>query len=177
MKKTRKWMRNFHRDLGYFFAGIIVIYAVSGFLLNHFSHGDVAYIDIEFTVALDSNLTKTEVQAYMEKHHADIEVKKYKLKEKQVKLYLKNGKGVYSQGSGELEISSYKKNTLIYYMNRLHFNSLKYWTYIADAFAIALVFFAISGLIIVKGKKGFMRRGIYLTVIGIILPLLICLLN
>ena len=31
----RKWSRLLHRDLSFFFAGILMIYAISGFMLNH----------------------------------------------------------------------------------------------------------------------------------------------
>ena len=31
----RKWSRTIHRELSFFFAGVVLIYAISGFLLNH----------------------------------------------------------------------------------------------------------------------------------------------
>ena len=31
----RKWSRIIHRDVSYFFAGMILIYALSGILMNH----------------------------------------------------------------------------------------------------------------------------------------------
>ena len=31
----RKWFRVIHRDLSFFFSGVIIIYAVSGIMLNH----------------------------------------------------------------------------------------------------------------------------------------------
>ena len=33
--KIRKWFRVIHRDLSFIFAGIIIVYAVSGIALNH----------------------------------------------------------------------------------------------------------------------------------------------
>ena len=33
--KLRKWFRIIHRDLSFFFSGVIIIYAVSGIMLNH----------------------------------------------------------------------------------------------------------------------------------------------
>lgn len=35
MQRVRRWSRVLHRDLSYFFTGVLVIYAVSGFMLNH----------------------------------------------------------------------------------------------------------------------------------------------
>lgn len=33
--QIRRWARIIHRDLSYFFAGVVVVYAVSGIVLNH----------------------------------------------------------------------------------------------------------------------------------------------
>ena len=35
MSAVRKWSRPVHRDLSFFFSGVLLIYAVSGFMLNH----------------------------------------------------------------------------------------------------------------------------------------------
>lgn len=35
MSAVRKWSRPVHRDLSFFFSGGLLIYAVSGFMLNH----------------------------------------------------------------------------------------------------------------------------------------------
>lgn len=31
----RRWSRTLHRDLSYFFAGMVLIYALSGIAMNH----------------------------------------------------------------------------------------------------------------------------------------------
>ena len=31
----RKWSRLIHRDLSFFFAGMVLIYAISGIVMNH----------------------------------------------------------------------------------------------------------------------------------------------
>ena len=35
MSRIRRWSRAVHRDLSFFFGGIVLIYAISGFTLNH----------------------------------------------------------------------------------------------------------------------------------------------
>ena len=35
MSAVRKWSRPVHRDLSFFFSGVLLIYAASGFMLNH----------------------------------------------------------------------------------------------------------------------------------------------
>ena len=46
--------------------------------------------------------------------------------------------------------------------NWLHLNrGKKAWTYFADAYAVGLLFLAISGMFMLAGKKGFFGRGIF----------------
>ena len=33
--KLRTWCRTIHRDLSYFFSGMVLIYAISGLVMNH----------------------------------------------------------------------------------------------------------------------------------------------
>ena len=56
-------------------------------------------------------------------------------------------------------------------MNFLHLNHPKKgWTWAADIYAVALGFLAVSGMLMMRGKT--LRRGVVLTAIGFILPLL-----
>ncbi|MFO7864149.1 MAG: PepSY-associated TM helix domain-containing protein, partial [Salinivirgaceae bacterium] len=65
-----------------------------------------------------------------------------------------------------------KKRPIITFLNQLHNNQKKGWIYIADTYAFLLIFLAISGLVIVNGKNGFLKRGVWLMVLGIIIVFL-----
>ena len=39
----RKWSRLIHRDVSYFFAGILIIYCISGIYMNHRNEMNVHY--------------------------------------------------------------------------------------------------------------------------------------
>lgn len=55
--------------------------------------------------------------------------------------------------------------------NWLHLNrGKKAWTYVADAYAAALLFLAMSGMFMIAGKKGLVGRGAVLVLIGIAIP-------
>jgi len=41
----------------------------------------------------------------------------------------------------------------------------------ADLFAIGLIFFAISGLFMVRGKRGIAGRGKWFLIIGLLIPI------
>jgi len=56
-------------------------------------------------------------------------------------------------------------------VNFLHLNeSKKLWTWMADLYAIALALLAITGLFVLKGKKGITGRGAWLTGAGVVIP-------
>ena len=64
----RKWSRLIHRDISYFFAGILIIYCISGIYMNHRDSMNVHYtIDrIEFEnkeYPKDKKLSEAEVRA------------------------------------------------------------------------------------------------------------------
>lgn len=64
-----------------------------------------------------------------------------------------------------------KKRPVVYWFNRLHYNRIQGWNLMGDFFAVSLVFFAVSGLFMVKGKNGLAGRGKWLLLAGILIPL------
>ena len=64
-----------------------------------------------------------------------------------------------------------------YELNFMHLNTGKGpWTVIADAYAAVLILLAISGIFLVKGRKGLAGRGGILMALGILLPIVYVLL-
>jgi hypothetical protein len=43
---------------------------------------------------------------------------------------------------------------------------------VADVFSFLLIFLALSGLVMVRGKRGFMKRGIWFMLLGFVLILI-----
>ncbi len=57
-------------------------------------------------------------------------------------------------------------------LNKLHRATLgTIWKWVSDLMAVILIFVAISGLFILKGKRGFKRWGWWLMIAGIVVPL------
>ncbi len=52
----------------------------------------------------------------------------------------------------------------------MHYNRVSGWSFIGDFFAVSLVFFAASGLFMVKGKSGLAGRGKWYLVLGVLIP-------
>ena len=60
---------------------------------------------------------------------------------------------------------------LVREFNDLHLNRPKgLWTWVADAYAGFLLLLAVTGMFVLKGKKGFAGRGKWFVLAGLILP-------
>ena len=172
MKITR-YLRIIHRDLGFFVVGITLVYCISGIILNHMSKQDPAFRKEERTIQMPPNLSDTELSTIWS---ADKELPPLKriirMDENRLRLFLDGGTGTYNSSNGSLQYERYKRKVLVYWMNRLHYNNVKGWSPVADFFAGALIFLAISGLFIVKGKKGIAGTGKWYLIVGILVPII-----
>ncbi len=182
-KKFYKINRDLHRDLGYLFIGLTLIYGISGVaVILRYLDVNVSYQKIITEEQLDKNLNKQQLKAYWLQHADDLpKITRVRVSsgddgKEQIALYAKGGRGYYNPATGELKINIYKPRMarpFFKFVNEIHYNSGGKFTWIALVYAVMLVFFAISGAIMVKGKKGFMKRGIWLTLLGIAIPLIL----
>jgi hypothetical protein len=68
-------------------------------------------------------------------------------------------------------VDGIRPRPVLYEMNQLHLNTPKgAWTWIADLYAVALLFVAATGLFVLKGRTGITGRGAWLTAIGVAIP-------
>jgi len=172
MKFTRV-LRIIHRDLGFFVVGITLIYGISGIIINHLGTQDPAFRKEAKTVQLPANLTDTELSAAWSADKNLPPLKRImRINESQSRVFLDGGIGVYNSSNGSLSYEKHTKRVLIYWINRLHYNKVKWWSPVADFFAGSLIFLAISGLFIVKGKKGLAGSGKWYLIAGILIPVL-----
>lgn len=176
--KVRKWLRILHRDLGYLLTGFCLIYAISGFLLNHMDGKDPAYETTYEQVALVPGLSRNVLQE-MWKSNEDLPPLKRILNADEgfYRVMLDGGVGIYNITSGEVDYEFHRQRILIYYLNKFHYNKVEGWTPVADFFAFSLVFLALSGLFIFAGKNSIAGRGKWFLAAGIIIPVLFVLLS
>jgi hypothetical protein len=180
IKTLRRWNNAIHRDVGYLCIGMTLIYAISGIVLNHFKSGDFIHPDYaksykELTVALpkDGQVTQTYVFSVLDNIGERDHYKSHIMGTNSLEIFLTMG-SLYidlSNGAAQLE----KKTPLygIREFNLLHYNNIKkLYTWFSDLYAVALIFLAITGMFVLKGKNGILKRGAWLTAIGIILPAL-----
>jgi len=179
MKTLRKWSRILHRDIGYFFIGTTLIYALSGIALNHLNDWNPNY---------SVKIKKFRTGIPLDKEHISGEAigklvaevtpysgyKKYYFPEENIlKIFLKGGSSlVVDTKTGEGRAEFLRKRPLFYQVNYLHYNPHKWWMWFSDLFAVALILLALTSFFMVKGKKGISGRGGIYTAIGFLVPLL-----
>jgi uncharacterized protein len=179
MKFLRKWGRIIHRDFGYLFFGATIIYAVSGIAINHLNDWNPNYSvsTKEFKTGIDlkkSDAAKEQVLLLLDKIDNRKNYKShYYPSEDVIKIFLSGGSSVVvNVKTGEGNAEYLKRRPIFYQFNYLHYNPTKWWTWFSDIYAGALIILALTGLILIKGKKGITGRGAWLTAIGILVPIL-----
>ena len=172
----RKWNRALHRDFGYLFFGMTVIYALSGIAINHRHDWNPNYVIISEDIQeapVSGKLNKEQVLLMLEKYGvADDYRKHYYPYPDYLKVFLTGGVAVLDQETGEGSIDITRKRLMFREMNYLHYNPSIHWTWFSDIYAGALILLALSGLLIPRGADGITARGAWLTLLGIIIPVL-----
>ena len=177
LKKIRRWNLEWHRDLGYFFSSLIIIYAISGIALNHVNDWNPDFIIHKQTVKTPRLTTRDKVKAKNIKEFSTlVGEENYKVFDfptnNQIKIYYDNATLHINLETGEGIYEKLTKRHVFYESNVLHRNSLNGWKWVSDIFAVMLIIISVTGLVILKGKYGFLRRGIWLMLAGLLLPVI-----
>ena len=179
-KIFRKVNRVIHRDFGYFFFGITIIYCVSGFALNHKPDWNPNYsisqkeFKVDRLVPKDS-INKEFVLGLLKTIGEEGNYKKHYFPTSyELRVFLKNASTVtidLEDSTGYIEKIS--KRPFLFEFNYLHYNPGSWWVWFSDAFCGALILIAVSGLIIIpSGKNALLGRGIWFLLAGLLLPVL-----
>lgn len=171
-KSITYWLRLLHRDLGYIFAGICIIYGVSGFIIS-LKPNDKAILYKEITIGatLPANLDASRIPMEWKALNQKYAITLAKNDGNNVSLLFNGGEGVYNSATGEVTGKIFKKRAILVFFNKLHYNQMGNWKIMAQIFGVVLVFLAISGLFLAKGKYGFLKRGLWLTLLGVALTI------
>lgn len=173
-KRWRAWLRAFHRDFGYLAIGFTVIYAISGIAQNHIEDwGEVSYKTFESTKTIEPISDDATDEAAFAKIGALVDFGKPTATFRagdEVRLEYANGSKVTAIGS-EVTIQGRERRAFIGAANWLHTaRNKKGWKYVADVYALLLLYLAISGIFMIKGKLGLKGRGALLISLGVAVP-------
>lgn len=177
----RKSLRSLHRDFGYFVIGITFIYTVSGIAMNHRQdwnpHYSLISEELSLPVAGKTEHTRQEIVLILEKFEYEPVYKKHFVtKDGKIKVFVEGGTVLYNPENGKAELEVLKKRPFFYQINKIHLAQTgRLWIWMSDAMAVFMLFVAISGIFLLKGKYGIKGRGLWLTALGIVIPLAIIL--
>lgn len=166
-------LRVVHRDLGFLMVGVCLVYGISGMFLNHMNGKDPAFKTVEAQVELPTGMDVEELTGYWRDHSELPALKRVmSVDEHHHRVMLEGGIGVYNRSTGFTEYEMHTKRQLIYWVNKLHYNKVKGWSIMGDIFAVSLIFFALSGLLMVKGRNGIKGRGKWYLILGVLIPVI-----
>ncbi len=175
--KLRRLIIATHRDIGYFFAGLTVIYAISGVAVNHIDdwnpelrhpagccRGRSAAFrraDLSLAPRCLSRMGITEEPRSV-----------VRMNPEELKVFLDQRTLTVTLPGGHVVDEHARRRFAFFEVNYLHLNHGKgFWTWFADVYAVGLLVLACTGIFIIPGKKGLGGRGRWLLIAGLAIPI------
>ncbi|MFT5834052.1 MAG: putative iron-regulated membrane protein [Cognaticolwellia sp.] len=158
-------MRIIHRYLGFFLAGIMAVYALSGIVL--------IFRDTDFLKQKEVIVEKLEPDIPKEKLGKALDIRKLKVEKAVGDIYYFKD-GTYNKVTGE---ASYIKKELPLILDKMtHLHKSKSGEplfFLNIFFGLSLLFFVISAFWMFMPSTSVFRKGMYFTLGGIVLTLLL----
>ncbi len=164
-KNMHQTMRIYHRYLGFFLAGIMAVYALSGIVLI-FRDTDFLKRNKQIEKQLKPNLNE-------ESLGKELKIKELKAdKEDSTTITFKQG--TYSKTSG---VANYTTKALPFFVQKLtnlHKANTKNPLFFLNVFfGVSLLFFVVSSFWMFMPKTTIFKKGLYFTLAGIILTIIL----
>ncbi|PKQ64997.1 hypothetical protein BZG02_03935 [Labilibaculum filiforme] len=169
-------LRNWHRDFSYFYAGLLMAFAISGIALNHrhaWDPRDYVYETIAVKMDMPKNrdlITEEFFKTCLKENQVDLELRGTAWRRGGYNLYFDGAYAFIDPFTGEGEIERFKIRPVLGQMVDLHKSNSNTWVWYSDLFAISVLLICITGLLIPKGKNGFKKRGWKLALVGVAIP-------
>lgn len=171
--------RSIHRDVAFFYVGLLIAFSFSGIILNHRQDWypmDYTYESKEVELALPEDIS-TLNDAYLAEATLQWNVEEkfdsHRLRGESLRVYFKDNIVAdldINTGKGLLE---YKRKTpFLGHTMYLHKTTNNFWIWYSDIFGAAMILIAVTGILIPAGKNGFKKRGWKLALAGLLFPLI-----
>lgn len=158
-------MRIWHRYLGFFLAGIMAVYALSGVVLI-FRDTDFLKREQKIEKQLASNLAADSVGK-------SIRIRDLKFTEEQGDLMIFK-QGTYNKTTGETKYIVKSLPTVIDKLTKLHKANTKSPLYYLNIFfGVSLLFFVVSSFWMFLPKTTIFKKGLIFTLAGLVLTLIL----
>lgn len=179
-KNICKWSRILHKDISFFFAGMIMIYAISGLVMNHRNTINPYYdtkiekfvineiVPLQKGMANESSVKKVLSTLNEESNYTHF----YYPEPGKMKVFLKGGSSLFiNTDNGNAVYEKVNKRIIIGNMAKLHYNPQSWWTYFSDLFAVGLIIIVITGFTMLRGKQFLLSRASIEVLLGMVIPL------
>ena len=167
MSDVSKNMRIYHRYLGFFLAGIMAIYSISGIILI-FRETSFLKKEVHKVITVAPNLKNEEIGPA-------IKVKNLKTTE-EVGDLVKFEQGTYNKTTGVADFKVKELPSFINKLTKLHKATTKDPLYYLNIFfGLSLFFFVISSFWMFMPGTNIFRKGMYFTIAGVVLVLVMLL--
>ena len=173
-RNWRKLNNALHRDVGYLIVGLTIVYGVSGLAVNHRADWNPSYRMAKRALQIEP-IQATERDEMVRQARAALGVGEprnvFRPDPDTLQLFFDRESFSIDLPTGAVIVDGIRPRPVLYEMNQLHLNTPKgAWTWIADLYAVALLFVAATGLFVLKGRTGITGRGAWLTGAGIAIP-------
>ncbi|HVV83470.1 MAG TPA: PepSY-associated TM helix domain-containing protein [Kofleriaceae bacterium] len=173
----RRWFRALHRDVGYVAVALVLAYGLSGLAVNHIADWNPSYRFAERSFdlgALPAGTAAEQADAAALRLHLDpAQVRGHYLESAtDLRIFLDQGQEArLDTTTGRGRMKTVARRAVLFEVNALHLNNLKgVWTWVADLFAVALMFLAVTGMTMMKGARGLAGRGKWFVGAGLLVP-------
>ena len=177
--KWRKWNNIIHRDLGYLCFGLTIIYVISGIAVNHIDIWNPSYKIEHLQTSVDpipaeSLISMETVQKILaESGETGLYKNSFQPNPGTLQIFVEGNTLTVDLAKGAVLQEKVMARPVLRQMNFLHLNHpKKLWSWFADLYAFCLGLLAITGLFVLRGRKGITGRGAWLTGAGALIPIL-----
>lgn len=165
MGNVNSKLRVYHRYLGYFLAGIMAVYAISGFTMI-FRDTNFLKSDRQIEKQLRPNI-KTEDLG------KELRMKEFKV-EKEEGDIIRFEQGTYNKSTGVAKYTSKEWPYFIDKLTRLHKADTNSPLFFLNVFfALSLLFFVISAFWMFLPKTTIFKKGLYFALAGVVLTIIL----
>ncbi len=158
-------MRTYHRYLGFFLAGIMAMYAISGIVLI-FRNTDYLKKDVQVEKELEPQLTTGDLGKALKKKNLKVD------REEGALIHFETG--TYNTVTGEAQYLEKRLPLILDKMAKIHkANSDHPLFFLNIFFGLSLLFFVVSAFWMFRPSTPIFKKGLYFTFGGVILTLIL----
>jgi hypothetical protein len=173
--RWRYWNNVLHRDLGYLVVALTIIYAVSGIAVNHVHDWNPNYSieRVERKIEpIEISDRATMVAEAVSRLGLPQPNESFRPDPATLQLFY-DGWSVEVHAVEGIALEERPRERIVLRdMNSLHLNHPRgVWTWVADVYAFLLLFMAVTGMFVLKGRHGLVGRGKWFILAGLVVPL------